>query len=187
MYGLPDQTMYCLTRRKTMHDKRQVKAEVKVKRKTNMVKREVFTLLSTFAFTVACLLTGCAVGPNFQRPAPPNVDRYTPQPLPAQTASVEVKGGEAQSFVQDMDIPGQWWTLFHSKPLNDLIEQALKANPDLEAAQAALRVAWENVFSQQGAFFPSVDASFNPTRQKTAGVLSSPLANGSNIFSLHTA
>ena len=101
------------------------------------------------------------------------------QPLPAQTASVEVKGGEAQRFVQDMDIPGQWWTLFHSKPLNDLIEQALKANPDLEAAQAALRGAWENVYAQQGAFFPSVDASFNPTRQKISGALASPLANGS--------
>ena len=133
------------------------------------------------------LLTGCAVGPNFQRPAPPNVDSYMPQPLPAQTAAVGVKGGEAQRFVQDMDIPGQWWTLFRSKPLNDLIDQALKANPDLEAAQAALRVAWENVYAQQGAFFPSVEADFNPTRQKTAGVLTSPLANGSYVYSLHTA
>ena len=133
------------------------------------------------------MLAGCAVGPNFQRPPAPNVDRYTPQPLPAQTASVEVKGGEAQRFVQDMDIPGQWWTLFHSKPLNDLIEQALKANPDLEPAQAALRGAWENVYAQQGAFFPSVEANFNPTRQKTAGVLTSPLANGNYTYSLHTA
>ena len=133
------------------------------------------------------LLVGCAVGPNFQRPAAPNVDRYTPQPLPAQTASVDIKGGEAQRFVQDMDIPGKWWTLFHSKPLNDLIDQALKANPDLEAAQAALRVARENVYAQQGAFFPSVEADFNPTRQKTAGVLSSPLASGGYVYSLHTA
>ena len=89
--------------------------------------------------------------------------------------------------MQDMDIPGQWWTLFHSKPLNDLIEQALKANPDLEAAQAALRGAWENVYAQQGAFFPSVEANYNPTRQKTAGVLTSPLANSNYTYSLHTA
>ncbi|HUI44480.1 MAG TPA: efflux transporter outer membrane subunit [Nitrospirota bacterium] len=137
---------------------------------------------------ILCIfLAGCAVGPDFQRPTAPTVDRYTQQLLPAQTASVEVKGGEAQRFVQNMDIPGQWWTLFHSKPLNELISQALKSNPDLEAAQAALRGAWENVYAQQGAFFPSVDASFNPTRQKTAGVLSSALANGNNIYSLHTA
>ncbi|MGA3085211.1 MAG: efflux transporter outer membrane subunit [Thermodesulfobacteriota bacterium] len=141
----------------------------------------------TAGFIALVLMTGCAVGPNFQRPTTPNVDHYTPQPLPAQTASVEVKGGEAQRFVQDMDIPGQWWTLFHSKPLNDLIEQALKANPDLEAAQAALRFAWENVYAQQGTFFPSIEANFNPTRQKISSELSSPLTNGNNTFSLHTA
>ena len=141
----------------------------------------------TTIFIVLMIMTGCAVGPNFQRPTTPNVECYTTQPLPAQTTSIDIKGGEMQRFLQDMDIPGQWWTLFHSKPLNDLIEQALKANPDLEAAQAALRVAWENVYAQQGAFFPSIEANFNPTRQQISGELSSPLANGSNIFSLHTA
>ena len=143
----------------------------------------VFLLVCTFF----CLSTGCTVGPDFQRPSAPAVDGYAPQPLPAQTASVDVKGGEAQRFVRDMDIPGQWWTLFHSKPLNDLIDQSLKANPDLEAAQAALRVAWENVYAQQGVFFPSVEANFNPTRQKTAGTLSSATASGSYIYSLYTA
>jgi NodT family efflux transporter outer membrane factor (OMF) lipoprotein len=141
----------------------------------------------TAVFIVLVLMTGCAVGPNFQRPTSPNVDRYTPDPLPAQTASVEVRGGEAQRFVRDMDIPGQWWMLFHSRPLNDLIEQALKANPDLEAAQAALRIAWENVFAQRGAFFPNLEANFNPTRQMISSTLSSPLAGGDNTFSLHTA
>ncbi len=137
---------------------------------------------------ILCILfSGCAVGPDFQRPAAPTVDRYTPQPLAAQTSSVDVKGGGAQRFVRDLDIPGQWWTLFHSKPLNDLIDKALKANPDLEAAQASLRVAMENVYAQQGAFFPSIEANFNPTRQKTAGVLTSPLANNSYTYSLYTA
>ena len=138
-------------------------------------------------FTTVVLLAGCAVGPDFRRPAAPSVESYTPQSLPVQTASIEVKGGDAQRFVHDMDIPGQWWTLFHSKPLDDLIGQALKANPDVEAAQAALRVAWENVYAQQGAFFPSIEANFNPTRQKVSDVLTSPLANNSNLFSLHTA
>ena len=27
-----------------------------------------------------------------------------------------------QRFVQELDIPGQWWATFHSRPLNDLIE-----------------------------------------------------------------
>ena len=36
-----------------------------------------------------------------------------------------------------------------------LVEQALTNNPDLQAAQAALRVARENTAAQRGAFFPS--------------------------------
>jgi len=140
----------------------------------------------TAIFIVILFITGCAVGPNFKRPTAPTVDGYTAKPLPAQTASVEVKGGEAQSYVKDMDIPGQWWTLFQSKPLDDLIKQALKANPDLDAAQAALRGAWENVYAQRGAFFPAIEADFSATRQKTAAVLSSPLASGESIYSLHT-
>ena len=134
------------------------------------------------------LMTGCAVGPDFQRPAAPKVDRYTPEPLPEQTASVEVHGGEAQRLVQEMDIPGQWWTLFHSKPLNDLIEQAIKTNPDLESAQAALRVAWENVYAQEGALLPkhSMPATAQRARRPRAtGQLLRPAAT--YTYSLHTA
>ncbi len=138
-------------------------------------------------FTAVLLLTGCAVGPDFKQPAAPGVSVYTPKPLPEQTASVEVHGGEAQRLVQQMDIPGQWWTLFHSEPLNDLIEQALKTNPDLESAQAALREAWENVYAQEGSFYPSIDAGYSATRQKTAGSLSTATASNTYIYSLHTA
>ena len=145
-----------------------------------------FISLKTIFLSLA-LAAGCAVGPDFQRPTAPAVKGYTPQPLPAQTTSVEVKGGEAQRFVHDLDIPGQWWTLFHSNALNELIEQALKANPDLESAKAALRVALETLYAQQGAFFPSVEVNYIPSRQKTAGVLASLLANNNYIFSLHTA
>ena len=56
-------------------------------------------------FIALVLISGCAVGPNFQRPTAPNVDRYTPQPLPARTASVDVKGGEAQRFVRTWTYP----------------------------------------------------------------------------------
>ncbi|MFI5399088.1 MAG: efflux transporter outer membrane subunit [Candidatus Binatia bacterium] len=137
--------------------------------------------------TALMLTAGCAVGPDFQRPAAPIVDGYIPEPLPAQTASVDVPGGEAQRLVQEMDIPGQWWTLFHSKPLSGLIEQALKKNPDLESAQAALREAWENVYAQEGAFWPAIAASYGATRQKGPGVLGSPTASGDYIYNLHTA
>jgi NodT family efflux transporter outer membrane factor (OMF) lipoprotein len=127
------------------------------------------------------------VGPDFERPAAPDVPGYTSAPLAQQTASADVKGGEAQHFMQALDIPGQWWTLFHSMALNTMIEQALKNNPTLPAAEAALRQAWENVYAQQGAFFPTVTASFSPSRNKTAtGALSPASSSGSPFFSLYT-
>ena len=64
------------------------------------------------------------------------------------------------------DIPGQWWTLFHSAQLNRLIEQALKANPNLQAAQAALREADENVGAQEGYFYPSVVGGVTGLRER---------------------
>jgi NodT family efflux transporter outer membrane factor (OMF) lipoprotein len=133
------------------------------------------------------ILAGCAVGPDFQRPAPPSVERYTPEPLAGESAAAQTPGGAMQRFVQDMDIPGQWWTLFRSPELNSLVERSLTANPGLQAAQAALRVAQENYLAQRGALFPTVDASFSSTRQKVAPVLSSPLNSDASIFNLHTA
>jgi NodT family efflux transporter outer membrane factor (OMF) lipoprotein len=132
-------------------------------------------------------LAGCAVGPDFERPAPPEVGGYTPGPLAAQTASTDVTGGGAQHFVEGLDIPGQWWTLFHSAALNTLVETALRNNPTLPAAEAALRQAWENVYAEQGAFFPTVVASFSPSRNKTAtGALSAASASGNPFYSLYT-
>ena len=82
-----------------------------------------------------------------------------------------------------MDIPGQWWALFHSQALDDLIKQAIQANPDLQAAHAALRSTREILYAGQGAFFPSVDVNFQPSRQKTAD----GTADASPLYNLHTA
>ena len=141
---------------------------------------------------LCCLIlaasSGCAVGPNFKRPAAPAVDRYTPQPLPAETAATAIAGGEAQRFVAGMDIPGQWWTLFQSPELNELVTRALRNNPDLRAAQAALRQAEENVKAQRGSYLPTVQAGYDLTRQKNAvGTLAPTLSSGAEIFTLHTA
>src|SRR6202166_1093809 len=84
------------------------------------------------------LLAACAVGPNFKAPAAPRDAGFAPAGrTPASTTAAASPGGEAQRFVDGMDIPGQWWTLFQSAPLNALIERALKNSPTLQAAQAA--------------------------------------------------
>src|SRR5215469_9313640 len=104
---------------------------------------------STIGFLgVALLLASCTVGPDFLKPAAPDVRGYAPGGPQADTETTNVAGGEAQRFIEDKDIPGQWWALFHSEPLNQLIMEALKGNPTLDAAQASLRQAQENAAAQ---------------------------------------
>lgn len=141
----------------------------------------------SLAALLALATGGCAVGPDFHRPAAPDTDRYTAAQLPEQTASAPTAGGETQRFVAGQDVPAQWWTMFGSAELNALVDAALRANPDLQAMEAALRVARENLAAQRGAFFPSVDAHYTPTRQKVAQEVASPLSNNSDLFTLHTA
>jgi NodT family efflux transporter outer membrane factor (OMF) lipoprotein len=112
---------------------------------------------------------GCAVGPNFHRPSPPSIAAYAPVPLPEATASAAAPAGEAQRFVNGQDISFRWWEAFGSPALNSLVQESLRANPSIEAAQAALRQAQELVYAQQGYFFPTVQASYQFERQKLAG------------------
>ena len=85
--------------------------------------------------------------------------RRSPPRLPS-------RGGEAQHFVDGLDIPGQWWTLFQSPELNSLIDRALKQNPTLESAQAALREANENVAAERGALLPSLSGTYEAQRNR---------------------
>ncbi|WOJ89353.1 efflux transporter outer membrane subunit [Methylocapsa polymorpha] len=133
------------------------------------------------------LLSACAVGPNFEPPPAPEATGYTPEPLAPQTAASPGPEGKAQRFVQGLDIPGQWWAVFHSRPLNDLIEDALRHNPDLQAAQAALRAAHENTEAQKGLLYPQASANFNPIGGKTGEDVAPILSNNSVFYSLTIA
>ena len=136
--------------------------------------------------TLAFALAGCAAGPDVKPPAPPPVSSYTAQPLATTAASPNVPGGSAQSFRQSADIPGDWWVLFHSQPLDVLITDALRNNHDLKAAQAALRVAREDVLAQRGSFFPSISANLNASRQRQPGSLAPVPSNNAFQYNLFT-
>nr|WP_315218515.1 efflux transporter outer membrane subunit [uncultured Duganella sp.] len=139
------------------------------------------------AMLSAALLSGCAAGPDFVRPAAPVAQRYTAEALAPDTASTPVGGGAAQRFAEGREVPARWWTTFGSENLNQLVDAALAANPDLAAAEAALRAARENAAAQRGAYFPGLDLHLTPTRQRIADPLSSPTASGANLYTLHTA
>jgi NodT family efflux transporter outer membrane factor (OMF) lipoprotein len=137
---------------------------------------------STSLAALACLLlAGCAVGPDFKTPAAPGVGGYTATPLDETASSTNVADGEAQRFAEGGDLAGDWWTLFHSPALNELIAAALTNNPDLKAAQAALRAAHENLLAQRGGYFPSVTGSFSATRQKDPRATLAPVPS-SNAY-----
>jgi len=117
----------------------------------------------------ATIASGCAVGPQFHRPEAPASAAYSPTALPEVSAASKVHGGEAQHLIDGRDIPFEWWELFESPKLSSLIEKALRANPTLPAARAALAQAQELVYAQRGFFYPAIDATYQAERHKIAG------------------
>jgi NodT family efflux transporter outer membrane factor (OMF) lipoprotein len=134
----------------------------------------------------ALLLSGCEVGPNFQHQAAPAGAGYTQEKPTDPIATAAVKSGTMQSFSIGKDIQGEWWTLFHSDALDRLVRRALQANPNVDAAQAALRQAKENAYAGEGALFPSASASFQPERERVSGAAFG-LPSLSSTLSLVTA
>jgi len=139
------------------------------------------------AVLVAALLAGCAVGPDYRRPAPPADAPYTAEALPAGTTSAPGIGGGEQRFVSGGEIPARWWELFRSEALDRWIREALANSPTLGAAEASLRRAQEIRRARSGDLVPGVDANLSASRQKPSGA-SSGLADANiNPFTLYNA
>lgn len=136
---------------------------------------------------IALLVAGCAAGPDFKRPEAPKVTAYSPKPLPERVSPADASGAPPQRFVPGMDIPAQWWTLFHSPQLSRLVERALKANPDLQAAQATLRQAQENAYAAEGALYPAVNANGSAARQRLNGAQFGQPGGTGSVFTLYNA
>ncbi|WP_158912559.1 efflux transporter outer membrane subunit [Caulobacter sp. S45] len=137
----------------------------------------------------AALLAGCAVGPNFHRPAPPPAQAgYAQGPLPARTEAgpAGLAGADAQTLAYGQDLPGQWWTLFHSPALDALVADAIRANPDLDSARAALKAAQAEVQFQRGGLLPTAAISGQASREKDSNTLSPTLNQPLSMFSLYT-
>jgi NodT family efflux transporter outer membrane factor (OMF) lipoprotein len=141
-------------------------------------------LLGVFGLTLA----GCAVGPDFREPAPPQTTRYTETPLPPETVGAPGQGGAAQRFVPGGTIAEQWWTLFRSEPLDRLIRDAVAESPTLAAAQATLRQAKETYAAGSGALlYPGIDANLSANREKVPVVTPGTSSVGGGIFNLYNA
>jgi NodT family efflux transporter outer membrane factor (OMF) lipoprotein len=132
---------------------------------------------------IIAMMGGCAVGPNFKRPAPPDTDRYTHEPQPEHTM---VADGQAQHFNSGAAITNEWWRLFNSAELNAIVQQAISNNPTLQASEASLRQSQDNMRAGYGVFFPQIQANLAASRQRTFPLQQGSQAAGS-IFNLATA
>ncbi|HET8763940.1 MAG TPA: efflux transporter outer membrane subunit [Rhodanobacter sp.] len=114
--------------------------------------------------TLGIGLSACAVGPIFQRPAPPSADSYvTAHHLP----DLQLGEGEtAQHLSTGEAVPREWWRMFHSPALDGMVHQALGANPSIEAAQYTLASARQELREANAAYVPQIDAGVSAERQK---------------------
>jgi len=144
-------------------------------------------LIPFHAAVVVAALAGCAVGPDYRRPAPPEVASYTGKALPAETDTAPGIGGGTQRFIPGGEIPARWWELFRSEALDRWIREALANSPTLVAAEATLRRAQEILRARSGELLPGVDGNVSASRQKPSGAsLGQPNAQV-NPFTLYNA
>jgi len=135
---------------------------------------------------LCAMLSACAVGPNFHAPAAPADPGYGPaqQTFPAAIGT----GSDRQRLISGLKIADQWWTLFKSPKLDQLVAEALRANPDVHAAQAALRQAHELYLAQVANLLPSAAAGFSGARAKNPlDSLAPPTVAIDPTYNLYTA
>jgi NodT family efflux transporter outer membrane factor (OMF) lipoprotein len=111
-------------------------------------------------------LLGCAVGPDFKRPEAPATKDYVAGGVeqPKVTAGKEAP----QQFTMGKKISGDWWHLFRSPPLDDVLKTALAQNQSLAAAVATLAQAQQGITQAGGALFPQVDFAASASRQRVS-------------------
>ncbi|MDA8307691.1 MAG: efflux transporter outer membrane subunit [Deltaproteobacteria bacterium] len=130
----------------------------------------------------AFLSAGCEVGPDFVRPAPPPVTRYTNKKPPEKTITAL---GWAQHFEMGQEIAPGWWRVFQCGALDGVVREAIVQSPNLQSALARLKQSREDLMAGYGVFFPQVNGGFGAERQKF-----SPLMFGSTVtapvFDLYT-
>ncbi len=133
------------------------------------------------------LLNGCAVGPDFTRPEAPNVSSYVKNNNPQTISSNQQDEYGATQQLKDLPVKSDWWTQFGNQKLNQLVDTALKNNPNVGALQQTLEGAMNTALAQERSLtLPAINANLSETKQRfnpaTFGQPSPP-----SIFSLTNA
>lgn len=112
--------------------------------------------LTLIALAVAALASGCALGPDYQRP---DVDT---------SAAFKEAGQWAPAAPADAVDRGEWWRLFEDESLNELARQVEVSNQNIAIAQANYAQARALVSEQRAGLFPVVSLDGSATRSQSS-------------------
>ncbi len=110
------------------------------------------------AAVMALAISGCAVGPNYQRPTSPDVSRF-------KEAEGWVPAAPADALER-----GPWWSLFGDPVLDQLAARVEVSNQNVAQAVAAYAQARALVREQRASLFPSVSLDGGASRSGSANV-----------------
>ena len=113
--------------------------------------------LMVFAFA----LSGCMLGPDYQRPQTPLPTAYTDAPTVSATATSMTMGAD-------------WWRLYDDPILNDLVATAISENLDVVAAVARIEEFDADLREANAALFPEIDLGGAAARSRSSGAVASP-------------
>jgi NodT family efflux transporter outer membrane factor (OMF) lipoprotein len=113
----------------------------------------------------AAVPAACTVGPDFEHPAAPKTEGYVG---PGESVDIPDAGpgSPKQNVAAEQKIAGDWWVLFHSQALDDVVKTAVANNLDLTSARATLKQAHEAVLAAEGDLYPHVDLNGDVSRQR---------------------
>jgi NodT family efflux transporter outer membrane factor (OMF) lipoprotein len=117
-----------------------------------------------FAICSMLAAAGCTAGPDFVRPGLAPAAGY----VAAEPGNGGSVAAGSQQLMYGSDVSAHWWELFQNAELDALMQQAIKANPDLASAQASLRQARELALAESGGRLPSASASVAAERGRAA-------------------
>ncbi|XUK72745.1 NodT family RND efflux system outer membrane lipoprotein [Erwinia rhapontici] len=103
---------------------------------------------------VALMLSGCAVGPDYQAPKPATPERFN---------SMQPDGISAPLAAATNP---NWWKSFNDPQLDSLIARAIKGNLSLQQAVLRIAGARQQLNQARGAWAPSVNGNARFTRQQ---------------------
>jgi len=139
-------------------------------------------LRRTTSLALVAALSACALGPDFKRPEAPANGGYAAPGEENLPAKADIPN--PQSEVIGQRISGEWWGLFRSSDLDQVVRQALTGNQTLVATRATLQQAEQQLRVAGGALYPQVNGSASFAREKE-NLSTFGLSGPSPVFNLY--